>query len=57
MPQIKNRDSSRVSTRNLGQIEAKRDRATEACKKHVARSDGEADPQDGLKCEDLHAFY
>ncbi len=46
-----NFDRSRVSARNLGQIGGKRDRATEVCSKHIAGSDGEADSQDGLKCE------
>ena len=44
------RDKSTVSAHNLGQdLRGKRDRATEACSLHAARSDGEADPQDGLK--------
>ncbi len=42
-----------VSAHNLGQIGGKRDRATEACFLHAAGSDGEADSQDGLKCERL----
>ncbi len=41
------------SAHNLGQIGAKQDRATEVCSKHIAGSDGEAEPQDGLKCEHL----
>ncbi len=47
----------KVSAHNLGQIGGKRDRATEACYRHIARSDGEADSQDGLKCEQLPSFY
>ena len=49
----KNCDNNKVSARNLGQIGVKQDRATEACFQHVAGSDDEADPQDGLKCEQL----
>ncbi len=41
---MKNFDKSTVSAHNLGQIGAKRDRATEACSLHTARSDGEAEP-------------
>ncbi len=48
-----NHDKSTVTGHNLGQIGGKRDRATEACSKHAARSDGEADSQDGLKCGQL----
>ena len=44
-------ESSKVTTHNLGQIGLKQDRATEACSLHAARSEGEADAQDGLKCE------
>ncbi len=44
---------ARSSAHNLGQIGGKRDRATEVCSLHIARSDGEADSQDGLKCEQL----
>ena len=49
----KNCDKSKVSARNLGQIGGKQTGATEACSLHVARSDSVADPQDGLKCEQL----
>ncbi len=35
---------ARVSAHNLGQIGVKRDRATEVCFLHIARSDGEAEP-------------
>ncbi len=51
--QKKNRDKSKVSAHNLGQIEGKQAGATEACSPHVARSDSAVDPQDGLKCEQL----
>ncbi len=44
---------STVAACSLGQIGGKQDRATEACLKHAAGSDGEADSQDGLKCEQL----
>ncbi len=70
----KNYGSSTVSAHNLGQIGMKRDRVTEVCSLHIARSrqegderrpprwavpeqdaeassDGEAESQDGLKCE------
>ncbi len=50
---MKNYDKSRVNAHNLGQIEGKQAGATEACNKHVARSDSAVDPQDGLKCEQL----
>ena len=50
---MKNCDKSKVSARNLGQIEGKQTGATETCSLHVARSDSVADPQDGLKCEQL----
>ncbi len=50
---MKNYGKGTVSARNLGQIGGKRDRATEACSLHAAGSDGEADSQDGLKCEHL----
>ncbi len=43
----------KLSAYNLGQIGVKRDRATEVCYKHAAGSDGKAEPQDGLKCEQL----
>ncbi len=48
-----NYDKSKITGHNLGQIGGKRDRATEACLEHAAGSDGEADSQDGLKCEQL----
>ncbi len=41
--QAKNHSKSRVTAHNLGQIGGKRDRATEVCYGHIARSDGEAD--------------
>ncbi len=50
---MKNGDKSTSTACNLGQVGVKQDRATEACSQHVARSDGEADPQDGLKCGQL----
>ncbi len=50
---MKKCDKNKVTVHNLGQIGGKRDRATEVCFKHIARSDGEADSQDGLKCEQL----
>ncbi len=53
----KNCDKSRVTVHNLGQIGGKQDRATEVCSLHIARSDGEADSQDGLKCEQLRTSY
>ncbi len=51
--QTKNFDKSKVTVHNLGQIGMKRDRATEAYQEYAARSDGEAESQDGLKCEQL----
>ena len=48
-----NRDKSRVTAHNLGQIGGKQAGATEACSQHVAGSDSVADSQDGLKCEQL----
>ncbi len=53
LDQKKSYGKNRVTARNLGQIGAKRDRATEAYEKYAAGSDGEAEPQDGLKCEQL----
>ena len=50
---INNHNKSKGSAHSLGRPGVKRDRATEACSQHVARSDGEAEPQDGLKCEQL----
>ncbi len=50
---MENCDKSRVIVHNLGQIGVKQDRATEVCSQHIAGSDGEAEPQDGLKCEQL----
>ncbi len=52
----KNGDKSTVTALNLGQIAGKRDRASEAYEKYAAGSDGEADSQDGLKCEQLQSF-
>ncbi len=52
---MKNYGKKYRTVHNLGQIGEKRDRATEACYKHGAGSDGEAEPQDGLKCELLPA--
>ncbi len=49
----KNRNKSRVTVHNLGQIGVKRNRATEAYQEYAAGSDGEAELQDGLKCEQL----
>ena len=49
----KDRDESRVSVHNLGQIGGKQAGTTEACSQHVARSDSVANSQDGLKCEYL----
>ena len=44
----------KVSAHNLGQdLRGKQERVTEAYKKYDARSDDEADSQDGLKCEQL----
>ncbi len=40
---MKNDNKSKVTAHNLGQIGRKRDGATEVCKEHIARSDGEAD--------------
>ena len=50
---MKNSDKSTSTACSLGQIGAKQGRATEACEKHVARSDDEAEPQGGLKCGQL----
>ncbi len=55
--QTKIYDESRVIAHNLGQIGVKRDRATEVCFQHIARSDGEAEPQDGLKCGPLPFYH
>ncbi len=41
---MKNRDKSRVTAHNLGQIGVKQDGATEAYQEYAARSDGEAEP-------------
>ncbi len=46
-------DKSMVTACDLGQIGVKQDGTTEACSLHVGRSDGEVDPQDGLKREQL----
>ncbi len=51
------RDKSTITACDLGQIGVKQDRATEACSQHVARSDGEAELQDGLKREQLCEFH
>ncbi len=50
---MKKHNKSKVTACNLGQIGMKQDRTTEACSEHAARSDGEAESQDGLKCEKL----
>ncbi len=46
-----------VIAHNLRQVGGKRDRATEVCSLHIARSDGKADSQDGVKCEQLYKMY
>ena len=52
-----NYDQNRISAHNLGQIGGKQVGATEACWKPRAGSDSVADPQDGLKCEQLNGIY
>ena len=55
---MKNYDESTETACNLGQdLRAKQDRATEACSQHVARSDDEVDPQDGLKYEQFPCCF
>ena len=52
--EVTTHDKSKVSAHNLGQIGGKQVGTTEACFLHIARSDNEADSQDGLKYEHLH---